>query len=83
MALKNQPVKMFVGFLSLILQSYLRYLLKSDSLTKTLTFKKVLIELRKIKSVSMSDDNEILIPLTKLQKTILNSLGFDPDLLYD
>jgi len=66
--------KLFVGFLALILRSYMGYLLKSDPLTRGLTFDKVLLELEKIRVVTMSDGSETLIPLTKLQKTILTTL---------
>ena len=65
---------MFVGFPALILRSYLLRTLNGDTQTKRLTFEKVLIELRKIKTVTMSDETEMLIPLTKLQKTIFSAL---------
>jgi transposase len=72
---KTTEGKMFVGFLALILRSYMRKIMKTDPRTKSLTFEKILIELRKIKSVTMTDMSEMLIPLTKLQKTILSVLG--------
>ena len=81
--LKTTEGKVFVGFLALILQSHMRWLLKKDATVKSLTFKKVLIELRKIKKVVMSDLREVLIPLTKLQKMILCSLCVPVDPLYD
>ena len=76
---KTTEVKMFVGFLALILRSYMLRVIKSDSQTKHLSFDKALIELRKIKSVTLSDLSEILIPLTKLQKTILSTLSVAVD----
>jgi transposase len=72
---KTMEGKMFIGFLALILRSYMSRMIKNDSQTKHLTFDKILIELRKIKSVTLSDMREMLIPLTKLQKTILSILG--------
>jgi transposase len=72
---KTTEGKMFVGFLALILRSYMLRVMKDAPQTKHLTFDKVLIELRKIKSVTLSDLSEILIPLTKLQKTILSTLS--------
>jgi transposase len=72
---KTTEGKLFVGFLALILRSYMRQIMKTDPRTKSLTFEKILIELRKIKSVTMTDLSEMLIPLTKLQKTILAILG--------
>jgi len=72
---KTTEGKMFVGFLALILRSYMLRVIKGDPQTKHLTFDKVLIELKKIKSVTLSDLSEMLIPLTKLQKTILSTLS--------
>jgi len=72
---KTTEGKMFVGFLALTLRSYMLRVMKCDPQTKHLTFEKVLIELRKIKSVTLSDLSEMLIPLTKLQKTILSTLS--------
>jgi transposase len=72
---KTTEGKMFIGFLALILRSYMFRVMKGDPQTKHLTFDKVLSELRKIKSVTLSDLSEMLIPLTKLQKTILSTLS--------
>ena len=72
---KTMEGKMFIGFVALILRSYMRRMIKNAPQTKHLTFEKILIELRKIKTVMLSDMNEVLIPLTKLQKTILSALG--------
>jgi len=76
---KTTEGKMFVGFLALILRSYMGRILKIDSLTKKLTFEKILIEVRKIKIVTLSDMSEVLVPLTKLQKGILSILGVTLD----
>ena len=78
---KTTEGKVFVGFLALILRSYMWRILKADSKTKNLTFEKILIELRKIKIVTLSDMSESLIPLTKLQKTILSTLGVSLNIL--
>jgi len=72
---KTTSGKMFIGFLALILRSYMLRLLKQSNDTKHLTFERVLLELRKIKAVTLSDMSEVLMPLTKLQKTILSVLG--------
>jgi len=66
--------KMFVGFLALILRSYMQRIVKKDPLTKRLSIDKILIELRKIRSVTHSDLSKSLIPLTKQQRTILSVL---------
>ena len=78
---KTTEGKVFVGFIALILRSYILNMIKSEKSTKRLTFEKVIIELRKIKVLTLSDNNEMLLPLTKLQKTILASLGLDDDFI--
>ena len=78
---KTTEGKMFVGFLALILRSQIRRLMKASPQTKHLTFEKVLIELRKIKSVTLADQREALVPLTKLQKTILAALAVPAELI--
>ena len=80
---KTTQGKMFVGFLALILRSDMLRRAKGDTQTKNLTFEKILMELRKIRSVTLSDMSEVLTPLTKLQRTILDALGVAHDrLLY-
>ena len=63
--------KLFVGFLALILRSDMLHKIKSNDHTKDLTFGKIIIELRKIKSVTLADHREMLISLTKMQETLL------------
>ena len=75
--------KIFVGFLALILRSFLLNKIKSNPETKHLTLEKVLIELRKIRTVTFEDLSRILMPLTKLQKTILKSINITPKKLID
>jgi transposase len=65
--------KLFVGFLALVLRSYMWCLVRGNVELKRLTFEKVLLELEKICVVSMSDMRQVLLPLTKLQKTILTT----------
>jgi len=76
---KTTQGKMFVGFLSLILRSVMLRKIKENVQTKHLTFEKILIELKKIKAVSLTDMSEILLPLTKLQKTVLSVLDVSID----
>jgi len=76
---KTAQGKMFVGFLALILRSVMLRKIKENAQTKHLTFEKILIELRKIKAVSLTDMSDILLPLTKLQKTILSVLDVSKD----
>jgi transposase len=67
--------KVFVGFLALIIRSYFMKRIKENKETKHLTLEKVLRELRKIKTFTLSDMSKLISPLTKLQKTIFTSLG--------
>ena len=71
---KTTEGKMFVGFIALILRSYMLGVIKSSLQTKHLTFNKILIELRKIKSVTLNNQSVMVTPLTKLQKIILSVL---------
>jgi transposase len=75
--------KMFVGFLALILRSFLLGKLKGDKKTKHLTLEKTLIEFRKIKSITFEDLTRMLMPLTKRQRTILEVIGISPKKLID
>ncbi|MCL1905964.1 MAG: LON peptidase substrate-binding domain-containing protein [Clostridiales bacterium] len=63
--------KMFVGFLALILRCYMLQTIKNKSEKDTMTFEKVMLELKKINSISLSNGQEILTTLTKTQKEIL------------
>jgi len=73
--------KMFVGFLALILRSEMLRRVKQSDLTKRFTFDKILLELKKIKSVTFSDSSKALIPLTKVQKNILSVLDTSTEML--
>jgi len=71
--------KVFVGFLALILRSYLLGKIKDNAQTKHLTLDKALRELRKIKSITFEDLSRTLVPVTKLQRTILEAIGLSQD----
>jgi len=71
---KTLDGKMFVGFVALILRTYMKHKLKKNPETEKLTFEKTLIELKKIRSVMMSDGKKILMPLNKIQKEIMATL---------
>ena len=72
---KTTEGKVFVGFLALILRSCLLSKVRANIESKKITFDKVLIELKKIKTVTMTDMQKILMPLTKTQKIILSALA--------
>jgi transposase len=71
---KTTDGKVFVGFLALILRCYLMKKVKGNKDTKSLTLEKVLLELRKIKTVTLADLSKVIMPLTKLQKIILSAI---------
>ena len=73
--------KVFVGFLALILRTCLLGKVKAQTETKRFTLNKVLLELKKIKTVTMSDRQRLVTPLTKTQKTILAALGISHEAL--
>jgi transposase len=73
--------KMFVGFIALILRTYMLRKIKNDQNTKRMTFDKALIELKKLKVLTLTDSSEVLLPLTKMQKTILSALSVSAEAL--
>ena len=72
---KTTDGKVFVGFLSLALRSHMMKKLKENKAMKRLTLEKVLLELRKIRSVTYADSSRMLMPLTKLQRELLEAMG--------
>jgi transposase len=78
---KTMEGKMFVGFLALILRTCMLRKVKGNPLTRHLTLDKVLVELRKIRAVSLTGIGEVLAPLTRLQKTVLDVLNVPHGLL--
>jgi len=78
---KTTDGKMFVGFVALILRSYMHHIIRDDPEMKKYTFEKVLLELKKIKIITMSDNQEKLLPFTKTQRDILRSLKVNENML--
>ena len=76
--------KMFAAFISLVFLSQIRKPLKNYMEKKKYTFKKILIELDKIKIIYDSKKPEkyrLLNPLTKTQNDIIKNLGMAEDIL--
>jgi transposase len=67
--------KVFVGFIALIIRSYLVNKIKGSQKTKKFTLKKIFNEFRKIKTITFEGSRRMLMPLTKLQKDILEAVG--------
>ena len=69
--------KIFAGFIALILRSSLNHTIRNHDDLKKLTFEKILLELRKIRTATLSNQNEVMMTLTKTQRNILQWLKVD------
>ncbi|MDR1840960.1 MAG: hypothetical protein LBQ86_03445 [Holophagales bacterium] len=73
---KTMDGKVFVGFLALVMRSYMLKKAKESQATKHLTLEKILLELRKIKAVTYNGDTAgTIMPLTTMQRGILETIG--------
>jgi transposase len=68
--------KVFIAFIALIISSYINNMMKEKGMFKSMTFRKIIINLNKSKS-SKIDANEILRPLTKEQKFIFKTFAIE------
>lgn len=68
--------KIFVGFIALILMSWVHKNMSDKGMYKQMTFDKMMLTLSKIKTATINGQR-ILRPLTKEQKQILQQLGID------
>ena len=66
--------KLFIGFIALILMSYLHTVMSDKALYKKMTIKKMLMSLSKLKEQNING-SRILFPLTKEQKIIYNAFS--------
>lgn len=77
--------KAFVAFLALVVRSYMLNKLQGYMSAHKYTFRKILIELDKVKMILAPDkpDNcRLLNPPTKLQREIMEKLGLSPEDLH-
>jgi len=77
---KTMQGRIFVGFLALILASYIRNVMHQKTLCKSFTFSSLLAELKKLKIVLFSGATSIPTEYTKKQKDIFKA--FDVALPY-
>jgi len=70
---KTTDGKIFIGFLALILRSHMLKVIKNNPETKKNTFDKVLIELKNIKTVILSNMKKGYTRITKTQRDILTA----------
>ena len=68
--------KTFIAFIALILSSHIHKVMKDSGLNKTLTFRKLLRSLSKLK-IAYVNNIPILQPLTKEQKLIFKSFSIE------
>ena len=68
--------KIFVGFIALILMSWIHKNMSDKGMYRQMTFDKMMLTLSKIK-IATINGQRILRPLTKEQKQILQQLGVD------
>jgi transposase len=65
--------RVFLGFISLILSSYIRETMRQNNLYKSFTFSSLLAELKKQKMVHFAGGKTMLTELTKTQRTIFEA----------
>ncbi len=72
--------KTFVAFLALIVRAYMQNKLGPVMRQNSFPFRKILLELEKIRCLSMTPNSQMtpLCPLTKLQRTIFETLEIAP-----
>lgn len=68
--------KIFIAFIALILMSHIHKVMSEKNLYKTMTMKKLLLSLSKLR-IQHIDDTDILYPLTKEQKQIFEAFEID------
>lgn len=73
--------RIFIGFISLILASYIRRQMNIKNLYGNFTFKKLFSELKKLRVVEFSNGRKILTEISKKQKNIIKAMNIElPDL---
>ena len=68
--------KIFIGFIALIIMSHIHRVMSENNLYKQMTMDKLLINLSKIKIVTING-RQIIRPLTKVQKRIFKIFGIE------
>ena len=67
--------KIFIGFISLIVKSYINTALKGSSIGENETMKTTFNELEKIQLLLRNDCYSLIFPFTRKQKEILKAVG--------
>lgn len=71
---KNSLNKLFIGFIALVIISYIHKIMSKNKLYNTYTLTELIQSLNKIKLLSR-DNNSIITPISKKNKEILNLFG--------
>lgn len=69
--------RIFIGFISLILASHIRNIMKEKDLYQSFTFSSLLAELKKVKCVQLSNKRKMLTELNAKQKRIYKAFGIE------
>ena len=67
--------RLFLVFLGIIVRKYIANIMKEKNLYKKMTYKEMLMELRKIKSIRMVNNKTHLTEISKKQKLILKAFN--------
>ncbi len=71
--------KIFAAFISLILKSYMEYILSDYFEKNNSTIEKVLKQLSRIRLVRINEKENLMTPITAKQKNIFKSFGIEED----
>ena len=69
--------RLFLMFLSIIVRSHISKIMKEQKISKKLSFKELLMELKKLKSVHMINGKKHLTEISKKQKIIFKAFGIN------
>ncbi|MBN2054997.1 IS1634 family transposase [bacterium] len=70
--------RLFISFIALILYSRLLFVLNQSTLKKTYSVPSLLAELKKLRTIEMSNGTVLLTELSKKQRDIFKAFGFPP-----
>lgn len=70
--------RLFLMFLSIIVRSYISNIMKDKKINKKISFKELLMELKKLKSVHMINGKKHLTEISRKQKIIFKAFGIKP-----
>ena len=66
--------RLFIGFIALILYSWISKIMKENNLFNSYTVEEVMRELKKIKLIELNNDRKIITELSKRQKKIVRNI---------